>query len=240
MNALAKSLAKALALAALAVFAAAPAGAQPASAQPASAPPAAPLRPALADIADARVLAGAERAAALTAASAALNATSTLQGRFRQMSPDGARAVGAFYLQRPGRLRFEYDAPATLTIVASGGTISMRDRELRTTERTTVSSTPLQFLLKPNINLARDARVTRVARDAEALLLTLRDRSGAAEGEITLRLEGEALTLRSWEVVDATGAATRIWLSEITRPERIEPRLFRLEDVLGPARPGPR
>jgi outer membrane lipoprotein-sorting protein len=206
----------------------------PALAQPPATPAAA--QPAAASV----VLAGPERTQALAAANRALNATRTLQGRFRQVSPDGASTAGAFYLQRPGRLRFEYDPPATLLIVANANTLYMRDRELRTTERTTLDSTPLNLILKQNIDLARDSRVTRVAREGSALLITARDRSGRTDGEITLRLDGAGLDLHSWDVVDATGSRTRVWLSDVTHPESFDRRLFRVEDVLDPVRRGPR
>jgi outer membrane lipoprotein-sorting protein len=184
-------------------------------------------------------LAGPERAAAIAAANRSLNALQRLQGRFRQLSPDGSVSSGAFYLQRPGKLRFEYDPPATLLIVANANTLTMRDRELRTTDRTTVDSTPLNLILRQNIDLAHDARVTRVARDGAGLEITARDRSGRTDGEITLRLEGPDLGLRSWDVVDATGARTRVWLSDVSSPASLDRRLFRVEDVLDPRRHGP-
>src|SRR5688572_19015309 len=62
-------------------------------------------------------LEGAERAAALDLANRTLNGVRRLQGRFVQSSPDGSRASGMFYMQRPGKLRFEYDPPATMLIV---------------------------------------------------------------------------------------------------------------------------
>jgi outer membrane lipoprotein-sorting protein len=207
----------------------------PASAQPSGGA----TVPAAASAPAAGALTGAERTAALAAASRALNAMTTLQGRFTQVSPDRSRSAGAFYLQRPGRLRFEYESPATLLIVANGGTLYMRDRALRTTERTTLDSTPLNLILKASIDLNRDARITRVAREAGALLITARDRTGRADGEITLRLEGPNMELRSWEVVDATGARTRVSLSGVSRPASIDRRLFRVEDVLDPGRHGP-
>ena len=110
------------------------------------------------------VLEGAARAEGLAQANRSLNAFQRLQGRFVQQSPGGTRATGMFYLQRPGRLRFEYDPPATLLIVADGSVVAMRDTELRTTERTPIRSTPLNIILGETINLERDARILRVSR----------------------------------------------------------------------------
>jgi outer membrane lipoprotein-sorting protein len=184
-------------------------------------------------------LEGAERTAALAVANRTLNAVQRLQGRFVQTSPDGSRAGGAFYLQRPGKLRFQYDPPATLLIVSDGRVVAMRDTELRTTERTPLTSTPLNLILGAQIDLARDARIIRVSRSGQWLMVTARDRSGQTDGAITLQFFGDAAELRSWDVVDATGARTRISLSDLTQPASLDRRLFRLEDMLE-NRPGPR
>ncbi len=178
------------------------------------------------------VLDGAARAEGLALANRSLNAVQRLQGRFVQQSPGGVRATGMFYLQRPGRLRLQYDPPATLLIVADGNVVSMRDTELRTTERTPIRSTPLNIILGQTINLERDARVLRVSRAGPWLLITARDRAGQTDGQITLQFFGPNAELRSWDVIDATGARTRISLSEITQPASFDRTLFRLEDVL--------
>jgi outer membrane lipoprotein-sorting protein len=187
---------------------------------------------ALAQQATPQVLDGAARAEGIAQANQALNAIQRLQGRFVQSSPGGARSSGMFYLERPGKLRFEYDPPATLLIVSDGSVVAMRDRELRTTERTPLRSTPLNLILGRTINLERDARVLRVSRSGPWLLITARDRGGQTDGQITLQFHGPSAELRSWDVIDATGARTRITLSGITRPASLDRSLFRLEDML--------
>jgi outer membrane lipoprotein-sorting protein len=175
---------------------------------------------------------GADRAAALAAANRTLNGVQRLQGRFVQTAPGGARSTGNFYLQRPGRLRFEYDAPATLLIVSDGSVVAMRDTALRTTDRTPLRSTPLNLILGERIDLERNARITRVSRAGPWTMITARDRSGQTDGLITLNFFGEEAELRSWDVTDATGARTRITLSEVTQPASLDRGLFRLNDML--------
>jgi outer membrane lipoprotein-sorting protein len=184
-------------------------------------------------------LEGGERAAAISQANRTLNAVQRLQGRFSQSSPDGSRAGGMFYMQRPGRLRFEYDPPATLLIVSDGSVVAMRDTALRTTERTPLRSTPLHLILGETIDLERQARIVRVSRSGPWMMISARDRTGQTDGTITLQFYGPEAQLRSWDVIDATGARTRITLSDLTQPASLDRRLFRLEDVLAnPRRPG--
>lgn len=184
-------------------------------------------------------LEGAERVAALAQANSALNAVERLQGRFEQSAPDGSRAGGQFYLQRPGKLRFQYDPPATLLIVSDGAVVALRDTALRTTERTPLRSTPLKLIVGERIDLARDARVTRVSRAGPWLMITARDRTGEFDGQIALHFWGPNAELRSWDVLDATESRTRVTLLEVTQPASLDRQLFRLEDILS-ERPGQR
>lgn len=176
------------------------------------------------------LLQGAERAEALASANRYLNSFQRLQARFTQSSPGGGRANGTLYIQKPGRMRFEYDPPAPLLVVADGSVVAVRDNELRTTERTPLRSTPLNLILGTNVDLERNARVLRVSRAGPWSMITLRDRGGHMDGQITIQFNGGVL--RSWDVIDATGARTRITLSEVTHPGSLDAGLFRLPDVV--------
>lgn len=174
-------------------------------------------------------LTGEARARAIASVNSALNAQAAVQGRFRQINPDGSAASGAFYMQRPGRLRFDYDPPAALLVVADGSTVAVVDEDLRTTNRSPLRETPLYFVLKRDLDLNRDARVTSVYRQGGALMVSARDRQGQADGELTLRFTGGAAPqLQGWDVIDATGARTRVTLTNLQTASRLDPQLFRL------------
>jgi outer membrane lipoprotein-sorting protein len=176
------------------------------------------------------LLQGAERGEVLAMANRYLNSYSRLQARFTQTSPGGGRASGTVYIQKPGRMRFQYDPPAQLLVVSDGSVVAVRDNELRTTERTPLRSTPLNIILGANIDLERNARVLRVSRSGPWSMVTVRDRAGQMDGQITLQFnEG---VLRSWDVTDVTGARTRITISDITQPGSFDPSLFRLPDTI--------
>ena len=186
----------------------------------------------------ATALEGPAREAALGQANTVLNGVARLQARFLQRAPDGSQSTGTLYLQRPGKLRFEYDPPATMLIISDGNVVALRDRALRTTDRTPLRSTPLNLILRNQVNLARDARIVRVARAGDWLQVSARDRSGQTDGTITLYFYGPNAEFRSWDIVDATGAHTRITLSQVSQPASLDGRLFRLEDIIE-NRPGP-
>jgi outer membrane lipoprotein-sorting protein len=181
-----------------------------------------------------QTLSGAARTQALASASASLNRISAVQGRFTQIAPDGSRSEGDIYLQRPGKMRFQYDAPSPLTIVSDGSTVAVEDRSVRDVSRVPLRSTPLYYVLKRDVNLERDARITRVSRVGENLLVTARDRSGEADGEITITFRGPGHDLAQWAITDGQRQTTRISLSAVRGAGRLDPRLFRVQSVGDP------
>jgi outer membrane lipoprotein-sorting protein len=171
------------------------------------------------------------------AASAALNAVRRQQGRFVQINPSGRETAGTYWLSRPGKVRFEYDAPSPLLVVSDGSTLIVRDRDLKTTDRAALRTTPLFFILKDKIDIARDARPIRAQRRDGLTLLSLRDRAGQAEGELTLGFDSATMALRQWIILDGQGRFTTVRLQTTQTPASLDPKLFVLrEAILGPRR----
>jgi outer membrane lipoprotein-sorting protein len=160
-------------------------------------------------------------------ANAYFNGISTLVGDFTQLGGDGRRLGGKLYLSRPGRLRFEYDAPATLEIVADGTSVAVRDRKLATQDLYTIGQTPLKFLLSDKIDITRDLTVTGVTKEPEGARITLEDRSTlGGTSKITLFFDPAVETLAQWRVVDPQGFLTAVTLSNLERGRRMDPKLF--------------
>jgi outer membrane lipoprotein-sorting protein len=180
-------------------------------------------------------LVGADRTNALINASRALQAQTQLQGGFLQIGPDGSATKGKFYLKRPGKIRFEYEAPASLLVVANGSVVAIQDNRLKTFNRAPLRTTPLYFFLKDQINLAKDAKIVRVAKQAGTLAISIKDRSGQTDGVLTLLFTSESYELRQWIVEDGSGGVTRVALNNLQRPVSIDPKLFVLEPKKTPA-----
>jgi outer membrane lipoprotein-sorting protein len=161
---------------------------------------------------------------------ASMNATFSFQGDFRQVAPNGAVSKGKIWLQRPGKVRFEYDAPSPLLIVSNGVTLVQNDRQLETFDRVPLSATPLNYFLKENINLAEDTEVTALQKLPGQWIVTARDGSGQQEGAITLVFDSETLALQTWIIADDFGGATRVSLSNLQYNGRIDPRKFVLRE----------
>jgi outer membrane lipoprotein-sorting protein len=171
-------------------------------------------------------LAGADRAKAISIANQALNIAGPLQGRFVQIGPNNVPINGMFYLQRPGKVRFAYDAPSAMAIVSDGAVVSLEDRALKTVNRMPLKTTPLNLLLKRDVNLERDTNVTNVAREGATLFIGVRERRSDSNGELTLVFDEPSRELRQWRVQDRAGNITITALQTVQNVARLDPKLF--------------
>jgi len=97
--------------------------------------------------------------------SAYLSSVHQMHAHFVQVAPDGSQSQGEFYVQKPGRVRFKYDPPSPLEIIADGKSLVVRDRKLGTQDVYPLSQTPLRFLLSDRIDLLRETKVVAVRSD---------------------------------------------------------------------------
>ncbi len=161
---------------------------------------------------------------------ATLNNTASFSGRFAQYASDGSFSQGKIYLKRPGKIRFEYDAPAPFLLVSDGVTVTQFDRQLDTKDRVPLKATPLAFFLAENIKLEDDVEVTALRKTIDSVSVTAKDGSGQMDGAITMVFDPTSLALKEWIIHDAFGQETKVILSELTYNQRLNPRLFVLRD----------
>jgi outer membrane lipoprotein-sorting protein len=174
--------------------------------------------------------------AVIERANAYFTGLSTLVADFTQVGGDGRRMGGTLYLQRPGKVRFEYDPPATLEVIADGRSVAVRDRKLATQDLYSISQTPLKFLLREKVNLGQDIAVTGISSDGGSVRINLEDRSTlGGTSRITLAFDPQVETLSEWRIVDAQGFHTVVRLNKVERGRRIDQDLFRIsyDQMLG-------
>lgn len=185
------------------------------------------------------VFAGAAHAAPLTAQdmaelnkiSAYLNSITSLQASFVQVGPNGELDQGMVYAKKPGRLRFEYAPPSPYLIVSDGVTIAVANSKLRTVDRYPLIENPLNIILRENIDLAKDQRITSVDRQMGTLRITAAEKSGPLKGQVTLIFASPSTELRQWIITDAQGLQTMIALKNTKTQVVLPPDLFVLKDV---------
>lgn len=165
------------------------------------------------------------------------NNITNLQGSFEQVDATNKRSTGRFYVQRPGKIRFDYAPPSALRIVADGSSLAIEDADLRTVEKYPIQSTPFRLLLSEAVDLARDARIAGVESQEGTLSISLEDKSGDAAGTIRLVFDsGSELQLKEWMITDAQGLTTRVTVADIVSGRKVAVDFFTAKDSFQPFR----
>ena len=169
--------------------------------------------------------------AALARAQGYLQALTSAQGTFVESGAGGQRRQGRFYLQRPGRMRFEYTSPAGLLVVSDGYNVKRWDPRLNVFRQVPLGQTPLSTFLARNVRLDQGVRIERVQQSAGGgLTIVARDQRRPNDGSVTLVFGGSPMRLMEWTIADAQGAATRTQLTQLSPAQNLNASLFRLSD----------
>ncbi|CAN5868288.1 outer membrane lipoprotein carrier protein LolA [soil metagenome] len=157
------------------------------------------------------------------------NSIRTLKARFVQSNPNGSVVQGTLYVRRPGRMRFEYDAPSQLKIVADGTQVTMWDNATRDFGQWPIGWTAASFLVKEPLSLTGDLQVEKLDRVNGLLEATLSQAKKPQEGKVIVRLAENPLLLRGWTIVDARGNRVTVSLSEMQTGLQLADSLFKNE-----------
>jgi outer membrane lipoprotein-sorting protein len=168
----------------------------------------------------------AEQQAELQKLAAYLNGIRTMTARFTQYSENGGLAEGQLYLERPGRMRFEYDPPSPILLVADGNFVIYFDKSLEQTSYLPIGSTPAWFLLRDNIRLGGDVSVIGYEHTPGAIRVTLVQTKEPDAGAVTLTFSDRPLELKQWSLVDAQGKRTTVALSDVKLGVPLDKKLF--------------
>jgi outer membrane lipoprotein-sorting protein len=172
-----------------------------------------------------------EAMAQLRRIEASLNAVRTVHARFRQNSSNGATAAGELFLERPGRLRIDYQPPAQMLIIADGTFLVYYDRKLEQVSHIPLSSTPAGILLDQQLSLQDEQLiVTSFQRSPGVISVEVTRTAEQAEGSILLTFDELTASLRQWAVTDAQGITTLVTLIEPEFNVAIDPSTFEFKD----------
>jgi outer membrane lipoprotein-sorting protein len=162
--------------------------------------------------------------------SAYLTSVRQLQGKFVQVGPDGSKSEGEFYLQKPGKVRFDYDPPNPIEMIADGQSVVVRDRKLATQDLYPLSQTPLRFLLADRIDLMRDTNLIGVYADDVFVTVVIEERQIiAGTHRVMLMFGAQDYQLRQWTVTDPQGYDTTVAVYNLDTRSQPDPNMFRID-----------
>ena len=174
---------------------------------------------------------GPEQDVLLGEIAAALGSVKTAKGRFTQYDVNYNQTSGDFYLRRPGRVRFEYDAPSPLLIVADGATVAIEDKDLETQDRVPLRATPLALILDDEIDFTERVDVLAVRKSNGVIGVMVEDKTGETEGSLLLVVDATDYSLVEWQTIEPDGRGTSVQLAGIETGISLNPRLFRIEEL---------
>jgi outer membrane lipoprotein-sorting protein len=159
-----------------------------------------------------------------------LSSLSTLVGNFVQIGPDGSRTTGDFYIQKPGKVRFEYDAPTPIAMIADGSSLAVRDRKLATQDIYPLSQTPLRYLLSDRIDLMKDTNVVAVTGDDLYTSVTIEEKNAlVGTSRLMLMIGTKDGQLKQWTVTDPQGYDTTVAIYNLDTTKKPDPGLFKID-----------
>jgi outer membrane lipoprotein-sorting protein len=163
-----------------------------------------------------------------------LNGIRTLSARFQQVAANGAVSTGRVWVSRPGRMRFEYERPNTLALLADSGFVYQWDKELQQTTKVELRSTPAWFILRDPVTFGPDVIVTRFEQGGGTIRVTVVEAANPDLGSLSLVFTENPLALRQWTVVDQQGRRTTVTLSDVQLGVALDPRLFQYQYLFSP------
>lgn len=149
----------------------------------------------------------------------------TAKADFIQRAHNGARLSGTFYLDRPGRLRFEYNEVDDF-IVADGFFIYFFDSELREQTNAPIGQTLADFLLRKDLTLTGDIQVQEIGQENGLKTYLLAQSDDIAAGTVKLFFTKVPFALKKWQVTDAAGMTTEIELKNMEVNLKLDNSLF--------------
>ena len=161
------------------------------------------------------------------------NNMTNLEGNFLQTDSDDKRKKGRFFIERPGKLRFDYALPSKQKIISDGKYLAIEDHDMNTTDRYPLESTPFRLLLTKDVDLVRDARIVALDIGKDVVVITVEDKAADTGGQIRLFFDWPELKLREWIISDPQGLNTRIQIADTELNKAVKPEVFKFTPGIG-------
>jgi outer membrane lipoprotein-sorting protein len=152
----------------------------------------------------------------------------TMSGEFVQFGPRGEQTGGKFFIERPGKLRFNYEAPSGYQVIADGKNVVIDNSKLNTMDLYPLSKTPLKLLLDRRIDLSGN-KVKSVREEPDMTTIQLADRQFFGNSTITMMFDPKSYELKQWTITDPQGKDTTVMIFNVKEGVKIDQALFKVD-----------
>ena len=152
----------------------------------------------------------------------------SMSGEFVQFDARGRQTGGKFYIQRPGKIRFNYDGSAGFKVISDGDSVVLENPKMKTMDLYPLSKTPLKLLLNDRIDLSGN-KVRSVKEEPDQTVIQLVDKSAFGNSKITMKFDPANYELKEWTITDAQGKDTTIMIFNVKQDVKLDQGLFTID-----------
>jgi len=152
----------------------------------------------------------------------------SMSGEFVQFGPRGEQTGGKFYIQRPGKILFNYEKPSAYKVVSDGESVVILNSKLNTSDLYPLSKTPLKLLLDDRIDLT-GAQVKSVEEAEDLTTIKLSDKRIFGNSTITMMFDPKSNELRQWTITDAKGKDTTVMIFNVQEGVKLDQGMFKID-----------
>jgi outer membrane lipoprotein-sorting protein len=155
-----------------------------------------------------------------------MNSFQSLRGDFVQTSARGQKARGIVLISKPGKMRFEYEPPNPLVVIADGRWLTIKNKVKERGDQYPLSSTPLRLVVSPKVDLMKETVIVGFDSKDGLTSVAFQDKKTSVGGYLVLVFDEQANMLQQWIVVDGKGRKTTVELANVEFGGKFDPKLF--------------
>ncbi len=179
--------------------------------------------------ASAQTAAPASKAETIAMLSKHFTSVPTMTGEFVQFGPNGEQTGGVFYIERPGKIRFNYEKPAAVEVISNGKTVAVHNSKLKTWDFYPLDKTPLKMLLSDEIDV-KDKTIREVINEPDLTTVVMGDDKVFGNALITLMFDPASFDLRQWTIKDPKGKETSVMVFNVQKNVELPEKLFQFDE----------
>lgn len=149
----------------------------------------------------------------------------TMMGEFVQFGPRGEQTGGKFFIERPGKLRFNFEDPSPIRVISDGDNVVIGNLKLKTWDIYPLSKTPLSLLLANKIDLSNQM-VRNVKQESDLVTIVLGNKTVFGDSTITMMFDPKTFDLRQWTITDVQGKDTSVMIYNVQNGVRLDDKVF--------------
>ena len=156
-----------------------------------------------------------------------LNSIKTLSADFVQIASNGEKVEGHLYVEKPNKIRMEYNAPSNILIVGNGDYIVYYDKELDQITNIDYKDIPAAMILANTVHInGKDLKVTDFNKDPGITKLSMQYSNAGDLGPFTMVFANNPFELKQWKVITPQSMEVSLSLYDTVKDSKLDESLF--------------